>query len=133
MLDIKEIRARCYEATKNLRAMLPEKVDYAELVCAESFAHGAHFVWTDPEPYMIDAAAELIDDLIAEVERLTKERDAAVVSLEKLANRLGERCSLCVHSTGPICDVEQGIRGYPCTHWQWRGVKEVTHEGLGTD
>ncbi|NLE27555.1 MAG: hypothetical protein GX625_19910 [Clostridiaceae bacterium] len=49
------------EIVKQLRDMLPPQVDYAALVCAEGFARGQHYVWTEPEPYVISEAAALID------------------------------------------------------------------------
>ena len=54
------------EIVKALKEMLPPKEDYAELVCAEGWAHGQHYVWTDPEPYQIEAAIDLIESLTAE-------------------------------------------------------------------
>lgn len=54
------------EIVRALREMLPPQVDYAELVCAESWAHGQHYVWEDPEPYIISEAADLIESLLAD-------------------------------------------------------------------
>ena len=62
------------ELVKALRDMLPPKVDYAKLVCAEGFSHGQHYVWTEPEPYIIDEAATTIETLLAENAEL-KERN----------------------------------------------------------
>ncbi|MPM00572.1 hypothetical protein SDC9_46799 [bioreactor metagenome] len=56
------------EIIKDLRSLLPPQVDYAELVCAEGFFHGQHYVWTEPEPYIISAAADYIESLQTEVE-----------------------------------------------------------------
>lgn len=56
---------RCVKAVKDLRELLPPKVDYADLVCAEGFARGYHYVWEDPEPYIIENAANLINELRA--------------------------------------------------------------------
>jgi len=50
------------EIVKGLREMLPPQVDYAELVGAEGFARGCHYVWTEPEPYIISEAADLIEN-----------------------------------------------------------------------
>ena len=61
------------ELIKHLRDMLPPKVDYADLVCAEGGHHGYLHVWEDPEPYFIEAAAnkleqlqQLIDDMLGD-------------------------------------------------------------------
>ena len=48
---------------KELRNMLPQKVDYADLVCAEGGHHGYLYVWEDPEPYFIEAAANKLEEL----------------------------------------------------------------------
>lgn len=51
------------ELIKALRDMLPPKVDSADLVCAEGFARGHMYVWEDPEPYFIEAAADKLEQL----------------------------------------------------------------------
>ena len=51
------------ELIKTLRNMLPEKVDYADLVCAEGFAYGNEFVYEDPESYFIEEAANKLEQL----------------------------------------------------------------------
>ena len=63
--NIDEINKRCLESINNLRELLHPKVDYADLVCAEGFAYGYHYVWEDPEPYIIENAANLINELRA--------------------------------------------------------------------
>ncbi len=80
MTDIKDT-VRAGEIVKALREMLPPKEDYAELVGAEGWAHGQHYVWTDPEPYHIEAAIALIESLQAQLaaEQITSQslRNAA--------------------------------------------------------
>ena len=51
------------ELIQTLRNMLPEKVDYADLICAEGFAHGYEFVYEDPESYFIEEAANKLEQL----------------------------------------------------------------------
>ena len=51
------------DLVKHLRDMLPPKVDYADLVCAEGGFHGHTYVWEDPEPYFIEAAANKLEEL----------------------------------------------------------------------
>lgn len=58
------------ELIKELRNMLPPKVDYADLVCAEGGSHGCTYVWEDPEPYFIEEAANMLEKLIAENKQL---------------------------------------------------------------
>lgn len=65
------------EIVQGLREMLPPQVDYAELVCAEGFAHGQHYVWEDPEPYVISAAADLIEAQVAEIAELRTQLTAS--------------------------------------------------------
>ena len=55
------------EIVKALRESLPPKIDYAELVGAEGFAHGACYVWDDPLPYLMSNAADLIESLQAQL------------------------------------------------------------------
>lgn len=65
------------EVVKELRNMLPPQVDYAELVCSPvPSSYGQHYVWTEPEPYIIEKAADLIESLQADVQRLTDEPHA---------------------------------------------------------
>lgn len=63
------------ELVKQLRELLPEKVDYAKLVCAEGFAHGQHHIWEEPEPYAMEAAADAIVALQSELERVREHLD----------------------------------------------------------
>lgn len=62
-MDIKEL-------VQHLRDMLPEKVDYADLVGAEGFARGCMYVWEDPESYFIEEAADTLEKLSAENKQL---------------------------------------------------------------
>ena len=55
------------EIARELRESLPPKIDYAELVGAEGFAHGACYVWDDPLPYLMSNAADLIESLQAQL------------------------------------------------------------------
>lgn len=51
------------ELIECLRNMLPKKVDYADLVCAEGFARGYTYVYEDPECYFIEEAADRLEEL----------------------------------------------------------------------
>ena len=59
--------------------------------------------------------------LIAEVKRLTRERDAAVADMRRISVNNGEdrwyKCNFCTSS----CSEELAY----CEHWQWRGVREA--------
>ena len=71
------------EIVRGLLEMLPPKVDYAKLVCAEGFAHGQCYVWGDPEPYIISEAADLIESLAAQLEELEKRRRQAALNYQQ--------------------------------------------------
>ena len=83
------------EIVRALREMLPPKVDYASLVCAEGFAHGQHYVWEDPEPYIISDAADLIESLQAELAASQRRERAAVEDLIKIAEYSGSLTCHC--------------------------------------
>ena len=56
------------EIVRALRNMLPEPVDYAELVGSPvPSSYGHHFVYEDLEPYIVEEAADLIDSLQAQL------------------------------------------------------------------
>jgi len=76
------------EIVKSLRELLPPKIDYAELVGAEGFSYGQHYVWEDPEPYMIESAANLIETLQAENSALrAKVRELGSEKLQREENK----------------------------------------------
>jgi len=75
----------------------------------------------------IAQAKQDIPALIAEVKRLTRERDAAVADLNYFA---GNFCDSCIHFHTPIEDAEPCHKCTVLTHsdtsyWQWRGVQEA--------
>lgn len=78
MSRLEEIRERAEKAIVELLSLLPEQISYAEHVGANSCYGSGPYIWTDPEPYVMDEAAKLIKELLAEVARLTDERDAAL-------------------------------------------------------
>lgn len=123
-MDIKEL-------IKTLRDMLPEKVDYADLVCAEGIGHhGYTYVYEDPEPYFIEEAINALEKLSAENKQLrtnlimqtalaqngqsaietnrqlTKWLNAAVEDIKKAIDS-DDICSFCKHNVfcqGEKCD-----------------------------
>jgi hypothetical protein len=76
------------ELIDSLRAMLPEKVDYAEVVGAEGFAYGYKYVYTDPEPYLMEEAADKLEELQNFIDDMLG--DHYVDYLEFYANRCRE-------------------------------------------
>jgi len=58
------------ELAGELRQLLPDMVDYADLVGAEGSAQGCHFVYEDPQDYIIDEAAARLDNMGKTIARL---------------------------------------------------------------
>ena len=81
------------EVIKALQTLLPPMVSYAELIGAEgAYAHAGGYVWTDPEPYYIKNAIELIQEQQIEIERLERlASDRHVLRVRALAQRNAER------------------------------------------
>lgn len=70
---------------------------------------------------------QLVDDLVKAIERLIRERDAAVAELESL--QACEDCKWYNESTHNCEDVEHEVCTAFESHWEWRGVQE----GAGCD
>lgn len=68
---------------------------------------------------MCQEAADALEQLQAENDRLRKERDAAVEEIPKV-------CYYCKHRKGwKTCNRFNGnSEAETCTNWQWRGLKE---------
>ncbi len=117
MSRLEEIRERAEKAIVELVSLLPEQISYAEYVGANSCYGSGPYIWTDPEPYVMDEAAKLIKELLAEVARLTDERDAAVRDM-----RRDSHCLQCKkhRSVGGDC-LGFSMCGQDRPSWQWRG------------
>lgn len=68
---------------------------------------------------LLREAADALEQLQAENDRLRRERDAAVEEMPKV-------CYYCKHREGwKTCDRFNGnSEAETCTNWQWRGPKE---------
>ena len=75
MDKLQEIRARCEATVKSLRELLPPQTDYAEMVCAPAWAYGQHYIWEDPEPYAMDNAAKMLEEMLARLAALQAENE----------------------------------------------------------
>lgn len=67
------IEARAEMVAEDLRKYLPPKQDMMDLIGSADgtpFGFGQYLVWTDPEPYVMDEAANVINKLLTEVRRL---------------------------------------------------------------
>ena len=119
------------EIVRALRESLPPKIDYAELVGAEGFAHGACYVWDDPLPYLMSDAADLLEsqqariaELEAQLAASQRRERAAVEDLEWLMLRgdSADCCTLCEHDhthNGPCAG--QSTKCEP----KWRGPQQA--------
>ena len=68
----------------------------------------------------IDEAADLIESMYAELDRVTKERDAAVEDL-----RMERSCATCRDdNTKDHLPFRCASCGSKHCNWQWRGIKE---------
>lgn len=67
-------------------------------------------------------AADLIEQLTAELEQVRRERDAAIYDLTEH----GQNCHTCRHYDKTVNDdpCANCRGGYIEEHWQWRGVQE---------
>ena len=115
---MKPDETRAGEIVKALREMLPPKEDYAELVGAEGWAHGQHYVWTDPEPYHIEAAIALIESLQAQLAESRRREKAA-------SSFIAKNCPQCEPVEGgiPYCS-NYNIACDGCEHI-WRGPQKA--------
>jgi len=84
------------------------------------------YVNTNNYKVFIDTAEIDIGDLIAEVKRLTRERDAAVADMVELSD-LRVPCTLC--KNGNDCDITLTDLDYFTGCFKWRGVQEADNEG----
>ena len=105
------------EIVRALRVLLPAMVDYAELVGTEGVTHGQHFVWDGPEPYVISAAADLIESLQAQLEAVQHRERAAIDMWQKCLNRLCYSC----HNGNASSQVKHSGS---CETCPWRGPED---------
>jgi hypothetical protein len=54
---------RCKKVIDDLKHELPEKVNLAELMCANAFM-GSHYGWDDPLGYVMQSAIDLLTELV---------------------------------------------------------------------
>jgi len=74
-------------------------------------------------------AFEDIANLIADVRRVTRERDAAVADLKKATSAGLSPCSFCKTIDKNICLKCDPSHKGNFNKWQWRGVQEADNEG----
>lgn len=112
---------------ENLKNMLPEKVDYADLVCAEGFAHGYTYVYEDPEPYFIENAINALEKLNSENKQLTNKCEALLRDFKEFMLNRDNPCKYCKHNQpckGEKCEAyiksKDAWDHNGCKHdWEW--------------
>lgn len=130
---------------KSLRELLPPKIDYAELVGAEGCHYGHSYVWEDPEPYVMEAAADFIEILQDENERLNqhgmqymKIAETRSELVEKYGAELEDIQTKYYNAKAELCELQSKIKElevnrcknckyhnttsstkYPCNHCSW--------------
>jgi len=81
---------------------------------------------------LVYSSQEDVEDLIAEVKRLKRERDAAVADMSKLA-LTGNECDMCKHNRhNPDESCLKCCRATSLSHvfyWKWRGMQEADNAG----
>lgn len=73
-------------------------------------------------------AAEAIETLESELNRLKRERDQAVEDLNTLRKRSDWKCEACYYNDHYNRDICTGCEYNNDNNWQWRGVQEEKHE-----
>ena len=69
-------------------------------------------------------AADAIEALESELDRLKRERDQAVEDLNTLRKRSGWKCEACYYNDHYNRDICTGCEYNNDNNWQWRGVQE---------
>jgi len=70
-------------------------------------------------------------ELIAEVERLTRERDAFQ---QDIISNCSQLCNICIHKDAepyeePCCKCNEFIITSKTSHWKWSGIQEADNAG----
>ncbi len=73
-------------------------------------------------------AANAIETLESELNRLKRERDQAVEDLNTLRKRSDWKCEACYYNDHYNRDICTGCEYNNDNNWQWRGVQEEKHE-----
>lgn len=73
-------------------------------------------------------AANAIETLESELNRLKRERDQAVEDLNTLRKRSDWKCEACYYNDHYNRDICTGCEYNNDNNWQWRGVQEENNE-----
>ena len=69
---------KIHELIKTIYEHIGDPVDYAELVGSPvPSSYGIYYTYEEPEDILLNQAAEMLQDLVAELEQVKQERDAA--------------------------------------------------------
>ena len=72
----------------------------------------------------LKSAADAIEALESELDRLRRERDQAVEDLNTLRKRSDWKCEACYYNDHYNRDICTGCEYNNDNNWQWRGVQE---------
>lgn len=72
----------------------------------------------------LKSAADAIEALESELDRLKRERDQAVEDLNTLRKRSDWKCEACYYNDHYNRDICTGCEYNNDNNWQWRGVQE---------
>lgn len=91
------------ETIEILRVMQNKKVDYAELVCAPTFASGYEYVYPEPEDYAIEEAIKALKEVQQYREIGTVEECREAVEKQRPKNPKIIHKSGAIHYSCPSC------------------------------
>lgn len=79
------------EAIEFLKGMQNKKIDYAEMVCSPTFAHGHQYVYPEPEDYAIEEAILALKEIqqyreIGTVEQIENQKENLNVAYQIISN-----------------------------------------------
>lgn len=111
------------EIVKALKELLPEKIDYAELVASPvPPSYGMCYVWDDPEPYIIESGIDCIEHQQNKIAKLTAICKDAIELLEAAQDEAWRKlgCENCGnHGCAKTVGIKRKCLGGDGS-WRWR-------------
>lgn len=116
---------KIHELIKTIYEHIGDPVDYAELVGSPvPSSYGIYYTYEEPEDILLNQAAEMLRDLVVELEQVKQERDAALTDLWNMCS-----CKKCKHRGSDSKCGDCWLRTVPGhselshrTNWEWRGL-----------
>lgn len=106
------------ELIQELKNILPEPIDYAEMVGAPGWAYGCMYGYEDPEYYLIEEAVDTLEKLDNEKKQYIIKLESLLKDFKEFMLNLGDVCRYCKHN--------QPCQGKKCEQY----IKGVGVEGL---